>query len=116
MNYIEIVARQEELQKEMLELQEARVASAQAHEDIQAEFATEEGVNVKLTMNYGSGDSDILMLDNYNEFDKAIHLTVGDFNEISQFLGKYNDAIFSYMSELDKEKADTDGIIEEDIA
>jgi len=98
MNYVDIIARQEELEVEMKELQAARIAAAQAHEDIIVSESIGNGASVELHIDYGTKDSDIIVLNK----DDGICLTVEQFNKINQFLGKYNDAIFSYMSEITK--------------
>lgn len=103
MNYVEIVARQEELQTELQELQQARIKCAQDHEDVVAAHAG--NVSIELTLKYDEKNSDIIYL---NKDGGEVRLSVEDFNEINQFLGKYNDAIFSYMSEITKVEEDAE--------
>lgn len=108
MNYVEIVARQTELEAEMMasneelqDLQRARIACAQANEDLSI---THEGaVTVALTLDYSSDNKEIVAV---TKGDSTINLTVEDFNEINMFLNPYNDAIFSYMSNITKEEED----------
>ena len=110
MNYVEIIARQEELQIELNELQEARIKCAQSHEDITVELELGESITVELTMDYDSRSLGIITLTDTREGDIVL-LSVDQFNKINQFLGKYNDAIFSYMSEITK--VDTDETVTE---
>ena len=105
MNYVEIIARQEELQIELNELQEARIKCAQSHEDVTAELDLGEGITVELTLDYDFRSLDIICLTDTSDNDMVL-LSVDQFNKINQFLGKYNDAIFSYMSEITKVDAD----------
>jgi len=100
MNYVDIIARQEELEVEMKELQAARIAAAQAHENVIVSESIGNGTSVELAIDYENMDSDIISLHEDKSF--SICLTVEQFNKINQFLGKYNDAIFSYMSEITK--------------
>jgi phage terminase large subunit-like protein len=98
MNYVEIIARQQELQKELQDLQEARIACAQAHEDVVTEIHDGD-LTVGLTIEYDNDDTRIISVEKDGE---AVHLSVEDFNKVNTFLGMYNDAIFSYMSEKAK--------------
>ena len=104
MNYVEIVARQEELQTELQELQQARIKCAQSHEDVHADHEGK-SISVGLDLNYESKATEIITL---KKGDDYVSLSVEDFNEINQFLGKYNDAIFSYMSEITKVEEDVE--------
>ena len=106
MNYVEIVARQSELEAEMMErqeelqkLQQERIAVAQQHEDLQASQVLSSGDSVDISLQYGGGDSNIFC---YNQDGKTVVFSPEDYNEMSQFFSKYNDAIFSYMSEISK--------------
>ena len=56
-------------------------------------------------MDYDSRSLYIISLTDTSDDDTVI-LSVDQFNKINQFLGKYNDAIFSYMSEITKVDAD----------
>tara|TARA_R110000824_G_scaffold198546_4_gene382564 strand:+ start:298 stop:660 length:363 start_codon:yes stop_codon:yes gene_type:complete len=110
MNYVEIIARQEELQTELNALQAERIASAQSHTSIKTSTMLTSGTELTLDLDYDSRyqDDQIIMLDDAPESGgdrtagETIYLSVEDYNEISQFLSKYNDAIFSYMSEITK--------------
>ena len=106
MNFVEIVERQLELQKELQELQQARIASAQAHEDVHADHEGE-SISVGLDLKYESKATDIITLKKGNDY---LSLSVEDFNEVNQFLGMYNDAIFSYMSEITKVEAEAEEV------
>tara|TARA_R110002153_G_scaffold1367_4_gene7049 strand:- start:137 stop:463 length:327 start_codon:yes stop_codon:yes gene_type:complete len=98
MNYVEIIARQEELQIELNALQAERVASAQSHTSIATETHGD-GVTVGLTLDYKDLSEKVI---NVTTGGQTVLLSVEDYNMISQFLSKYNDAIFSYMSEITK--------------
>lgn len=102
MNYVEIVERQEELQTEMNELQGARIESAQSHTSLATDTMAG-NVNCVLSLDYDSMDPMILKLATDNG---VVSLSVEDFNAVGAFLQKYNDAIFSYMSELNKPDED----------
>ena len=104
MNFVEIVNRQLELQKELQELQQERIASDQAHEDVHADHEGE-SISVGLDLKYESKATEIITL---KKGDTYVSLSVEDFNEINQFLGMYNDAIFSYMSEITKVEEDVE--------
>mgnify|MGYP003637964811 CR=1 FL=1 len=101
MNYVEIIARQEELQTELNALQAERVASAQSHTNINTGVKLTSGLNMNLDLNYAGHDAQIISL-HHDDEPIGTYLSVEDYNEISQFLSKYNDAIFSYMSEITK--------------
>jgi hypothetical protein len=110
MNYVEIIARQEELQTELNALQAERVASAQSHTTINTGTKLTSGLELVLDLNYDHHDAQIISL-HHDDEPVDTYLSVEDYNEISQFLSKYNDAIFSYMSEItktdDDDSADT---------
>ena len=112
MNYVDIIARQSELEVEMQELQAARIAAAQSHENIFAKEDISDNVSVELDINYDNMDASIINIDDH-AMEAALFLTVEQFNKINQFLGKYNDAIFSYMSELTKQSSPTEEVTEE---
>ena len=101
MNYVEIIARQEELQTELNALQAERVASAQSHTNITTSTTLSGGLKLTLNLDYDEQDGLIIALGDEDE-PVDTYLSVEDYNEISQFLSKYNDAIFSYMSEITK--------------
>lgn len=101
MNYVEIIERQLELQKELQELQEKRIECAQSHENVFTETETD-NVSIQLAIDYESESDMIISLQNKHD-SEIINLSVVDFNEINQFLGMYNDAIFSYMNHLTDE-------------
>lgn len=103
MNYVEIIERQEELQKEMQELQEERVKIAQSHMSFKHQIKINDKLDIYLDLDYDKKDERILSIATDTD---AIHLSVEDYNHISAFLQKYNDAIFSYMSEITKEDED----------
>ncbi len=110
MNYTEIITKQEALAAQMEaskaefdELTKARIAVAQTHTNLAAAHNVD-GLEIDLTLDYNERDAEILTL---TRGDECITLNVTEFNGISAFLGKYNDAIFSYMSEITK-KEETD--------
>lgn len=96
MNYVEIIARQEEIQAELVTLQEQRIASAQGHESFNTESEVD-GTTVALSLDYDGRSDKIITV---SAGDQSVSLSVEDYNMVSQFLSKYNDAIFSYMSEI----------------
>jgi hypothetical protein len=108
MNYIEIIARQEALQIELNALQAERVASAQSHENILESIYLTSGTKLTIDLDYNMRSDQVIILSEDEEeggdhtSGEDIFLSVEDYNEISQFLSKYNDAIFSYMSEITK--------------
>jgi uncharacterized membrane protein YfhO len=104
MNYIEILARQEELAKEMDELQQARVQCAKNKESLSTDQKLTSGKYIAIELAYNTGYRDIFTLEDGEG--TTLTFTVEDYNEISQFFSKYNDAIFSYMSEITKDDAD----------
>ncbi len=109
MNYIEIITKQEALAAQMEankaefdELTKARIAVAQSHISLEAEHKVGD-LEIELDLDYDERGEHILSL---LRGDNHINLTVTEFNGISAFLGKYNDAIFSYMSEITKKVED----------
>lgn len=107
MNYVEIVARQSVVEAEMMErqeelqkLQQERIAVAQAHEDLLVEHTLTSGSKVSIELGYDKGDENIFTLGDGNH---TVEFSAEDYNEMSQFFSKYNDAIFSYMSEVTRE-------------
>lgn len=104
MNYTEILDRQEELAKEMDALQQARIQCAKDHEPLAVTQTLTTGLEIQIDLNYRTADKDIFLLTNPGE-DCGMSFGVEDYNEISQFFSKYNDAIFSYMSEITKDEA-----------
>lgn len=110
MNYIEIVARQDELTREMTELQSTRIKEAQEnYSDVNVTEDLGDDLEVMLDL---SADTGTVIGIAIKDEPTAIYLTVEQFNQIGTFLGKYNDAIFSYMSSQEKgdEDATTDTI------
>lgn len=104
MNYVEIVAKQEELTKELNELQQARIASAQSHENIEVEKEIGDLV-ASLTVAYENDDVCIEIQQGL----ETVAITVEQYNQINEFLGKYSDAVFSFYSEKDAaEKVEED--------
>lgn len=104
MNYVEIVTKQEELTKELNQLQQARIASAQSHENIEVNKDIQDAT-VSLFIDYSEDDVAIVI----NQDSSVVSLTVEQYNQINEFLGKYSDAVFSFYSE--KEAAEK---VEED--
>lgn len=109
MNYIEIVERQSVIEAEMMErqeelqaLQQQRIAVAQAHEDLHVDHTLTSGSTVGIDLNYKGAETSIFTL-NDGRNDSYASFSAEDYNEMSQFFSKYNDAIFSYMSEITKE-------------
>lgn len=105
MNYVEIIARQEELETELQALQAERVSAAQLHETLEVGFDVDD-LNMRLSLDYVGKENRILRIERDG---KEIFLSVEDFNRLGGFLQKYNDAIFSYMSEANKEDKDEEG-------
>ena len=105
MNYTEILARQEALAKEMDELQQARVQCAKNKESLSVDQTLTSGLEIQIDLDYSTGDKDIFLLTKTGD-DTGMSFTVEDYNEISQFFSKYNDAIFSYMSEITKDETE----------
>lgn len=110
MNYVEIVDRQSVLEAEMMErqeelqkLQQERIACAKKHEDLHTSFALTSGGVVDLDLDYKSEDARIFTLTVEGE---SVYFSPEDYNEMSNFFSKYNDAIFSYMSEIRKVEED----------
>jgi len=106
MNYVEIVAKQEELTKELNELQQARIASAQSHENITVSKDIGD-LEASLFINYSEDDVEIVL----SSDSEAVNITVEQYNQINEFLGKYSDAVFSFYSHKEKEAAEK---VEED--
>lgn len=107
MNYVEIVARQSVIEAEMMErqeelqsLQQQRIAVAQAHEDLHVDHDLTSGAVVGIDLNYKNGDACIFSFRDTES--ERVTFSAEDYNEMSQFFSKYNDAIFSYMTETTK--------------
>jgi hypothetical protein len=98
MNYVEIVAKQEELTKELNELQQARIASAQSHENIEVEKEIGDIV-ASLTVAYENDDVCIEI----QQGESTVTISVEQYNQINEFLGKYSDAVFSFYSHKEAE-------------
>ena len=110
MNYVEIVNRQSVLEAEMMgrqeelqSLQQQRIACAQKHEDLATDLDLTSGGSVGLDLNYDSKESNIFTMRFGYDF---VSFSPEDYNEMSNFFSKYNDAIFSYMSEIRKVEED----------
>jgi len=101
MNYVEIIERQDELQKELQELYQNRIESAQSHTDLMLTEDLGEGISISLNMNYNSKEHYIITI---QAGGGEVTLTIEDFNRLGTCLQKHGDAIFSYMSEITKEE------------
>ena len=99
MNYVELIKRQEVLQTELNELQAKRTELAQSHTSLVTDTVAGD-VEIVLSLNYDTKDLKILKLATDNG---VVSMTVEEFNQVGLFLQKYNDAIFSYISEINKE-------------
>ena len=110
MNYVEIIARQEELQNELNELQQTRIEAAQSHTSLVTDHTVGD-LEIGLDLNYDDMDAQVLTLK--DRCGDILMLDVEQFNEIGMFLQKYNDAIFSYMSELKKVDEDKAEVVED---
>ncbi len=102
MNYLEIIKRTEELETELQDLHKARIESAQSHSDLHVSIDLETGISVDLDLDYSELERDVVTI---KQGDAIVSLTPGDFTEMGMELQKYNDAIFSYMSEIEKQEA-----------
>lgn len=110
MKYLEIIARQEaiegemhERQAELQELQSKRIALAGTHEDLNVISTLSSGTTIGINLNYEHGDTAIFKM---HDSESMAHFSVEDYNEMSQFFSKYNDAILSYMTEKTKVEED----------
>ena len=103
MNYTEILARQEELAKEMDELQQARVQCAKNKESLTVETTLTSGIQLHVDLDYATTSKEVFM---FKLDGDTMYFGVEDYNEMSQFFSKYNDAIFSYMSEITKDETE----------
>ena len=114
MTYVEIVARQSVVEAEMMErqeelqkLQQERIAVAQAHEDLIVTHELTSGKRVQIDLEYATGDARIFTIsEDLGDNVVNISFSAEDYNEMSQFFSKYNDAIFSYMTEITKDDED----------
>jgi hypothetical protein len=94
-----------ERQQELQELQQQRTAVSQQHENLSVNHTLTSGLEVQVDLDYSTTGSNIFLITNSGE-DTGVTFSAEDYNEMSQFLSKYNDAIFSYMTETTKDEAD----------
>lgn len=114
MNYIEIVDRQSVVEAEMMErqeelqsLQQLRIAEAKKHEDLAVTHKLTSGKEVRIDLNYTDGDDETNIFDIEDAGEEcSLSFSPEDYNEMSNFFSKYNDAIFSYMTEITKVEED----------
>lgn len=106
MKYLEIIARQEALEGEMhgcqaalQDLQAKRIALAGTKEDLHTTTELSSGIVVDLDLQYEGGDTNIFTL---TEDGTSTVFSVEDYNEMSQFFSRFNDAILAYMTEKTK--------------
>lgn len=111
MNYVDIIARQTEMQdlgmlmqKESQELQDEKIEFAHSHTSLDATHRLTE-LQIDLALNYDKRDHAILTL---TKDSVTMDITIDEFNGIGQFLQKHNDCIFSYMSEITKTEDEAD--------
>ena len=112
MNYVELIARQTELQntgmemqQELHELQKLKYEMSLEHNDLEITEDLGNSVGVSLNMTYLAKDHDIITI---KVEDDEVTLTVEDFNKVGGFLQLHGEAIMSYMGEITKVEADVE--------
>lgn len=104
MNYVEIIERQEVLQKELQELQEKRVKIAQEHNDMEIHETLSDEVSLDMVLSYDG--SKTLRVVRLTQGGQTVTLEPEELNKTIMVAQKYNDVLFSYMSEITKKDDD----------
>ena len=105
--YVELANEVQELQKQLQELQQtyatvnsAKGDRAQMKESFEVSEELADGAEVCLTIDNDSLEKAIIHVCTSKVNDEHVNLTVEQFNQINNFLSKYNEAIFLYMQSL----------------
>lgn len=89
----------QEMQKELHELGKAKDQEATTVEVLDVTEEVREGVDVVLSIDFSEEDAQVIHL---NDRDGgSVALSIEDFNNINQFLGRYNEVIFRFHNHLE---------------
>ena len=104
-----LVEKAEAMQALQMEMQDLAMAKDQESTLVEKLYKVEkinDEVEVKLSIDFESDNDQVIYLENDDY--EGIALSIEDFNNINQFLGRYNEVIFRFHNHLETQKAEAE--------
>lgn len=95
-----------EMQVELQELSMAKDQEATTVDQLDVTHTVRDGLDAVLSIDFSSENDKVIHINDLDGYGAS--LSIEDFNEINQFLGRYNEVIFRFHNHLETQKAEAD--------